>query len=107
VVVVLDDREVKATSTNISEAGIALFSRQALPKKGKPHLRFTLPNSKIALEIESEVAWADLKGHAGLRFVNVPESTQEALEKWLNQEMEKPLPGAIENLPGNGSGVIQ
>jgi DNA-binding response OmpR family regulator len=107
VVVVLDDKEVKATSTNLSEGGMALFSRQALPKHGSARLRFTLPKSNLALEIESEVAWADLKGHAGLRFVNVPESTQESLEKWFNQDMEKQLPGSIENLPGDGSGVIQ
>jgi DNA-binding response OmpR family regulator len=100
VVVVLDDKEVKATSTNISEGGIALFSRQALPKHGNVHVRFSLPDSTLSLEIESVVAWADLKGHAGLRFVNVPESTQQSLEKWLNQEMEKPLPGPIDNLPG-------
>ncbi len=105
VLVILDDKEVKATSTNISEGGIALFSRQALPKHGSARLRFTLPHSGIALEIESEVAWADLKGHAGLRFVNLPESTEESLEKWLSRE--KQPPSSIETLPANGPGVIQ
>jgi CheY-like chemotaxis protein len=105
VVVLMDDHEWKATSTNISEGGIALLSRQALPKQGKPRLRFTLPGSKIALEIESEVAWANQKGHAGLRFLNVPESTQESLEQWFNQELERQVPSSAETRPSNGSGA--
>jgi CheY-like chemotaxis protein len=107
VVVVSDENEWKATSTNISEGGMALTSPQALPKQGTPRLRFTLPGSKTALEVESEVAWVDPKGHAGLRFVNVPQSSQECLEKWLNQEMERQFPASTEKLPGSSSKVIQ
>jgi CheY-like chemotaxis protein len=105
--VVLDEQKWKATATNISEGGIALLLRQALPKQGKPRLLFTLPNSNIALEIESEVAWADLKGQVGLRFINVPPSTQESIEEWLNQELERQVPGSGESLPGDGAGGIQ
>jgi CheY-like chemotaxis protein len=107
VAVVLDEKEWRATATNISEGGIALLLRQALPKQGKPQLRFTLPKSTIALEIESEVAWADQKGQVGLRFVNVPPSTQESIEQWLNQELERQVPGSAESLPSNGNGAMQ
>src|SRR5271163_2896892 len=92
--VVLDDKEVKATSTNISEGGIALVSHQALPNGGRPRLQFTLPETVALLAVESEVTWADVKGHVGLRFRNLPESSLAQLEQWLNLQLEKPGPGA-------------
>src|SRR5580698_9534710 len=56
--VVLGDKEIKATSTNISEGGIALMLHNAIPKSATPRLQFTLPETKLALDVETEVAWA-------------------------------------------------
>jgi len=105
--VVLGDKELKATSTNVSEGGIALILHQALPKDATPRLQFTLPETKLALDVEAQVTWADIKGHVGLRFLNVPQSSQELLEKWLNEQMEKQLPGAKGMLAGSGPESIQ
>jgi len=96
--VILGERELRATSTNISEGGIALMLKEALPKGATPRLRFTLPEIKLAMDVESEVAWADMKGLAGFRFHNVPQSSQEQLEGWLNQQMEKELAGTPDRL---------
>jgi DNA-binding response OmpR family regulator len=87
------EKEMEATSTDISEGGMALQLRRALPKNATPRARFTLPESGLALDVEAQVAWADLKGRVGLRFMNMPESSRESLESWLNQQMEKELPG--------------
>jgi DNA-binding response OmpR family regulator len=84
----LEGKELKATSTNISEGGIALLLKEGQPKNGSARLRFTLPGSKYTLELESEIAWTT-KGHAGLRFLNVPAESQERLQEWLNREIEK------------------
>jgi DNA-binding response OmpR family regulator len=105
--VILSDKELKATSTNISEGGMALILHQALPKGATPHLQFTLPETKLSLDVETEIAWADIKGHVGLRFLNVPQSSQELLEKWLNEQMDKQLPGAKELLASSGSESLQ
>ena len=78
--VVLEGKTVTATSTNVSEGGIALLLREALPKGAAPHLKFSLPGSNLHMEVEAEVAWNDMKGLAGLRFHNVPKSSQEQLE---------------------------
>lgn len=104
--VVLDEKELRATSTNISERGIALMLHQALPKNATPRLQFTLPETKMAMEMEAEVAWADLKGHAGLRFLKVPQSSQILLEKWLNERMEK-LPADKEKLASSSAEAIR
>jgi CheY-like chemotaxis protein len=105
--VVLDEKEFRATSTNISEGGIALRLHQALPKSGKPHLQFTLPKTSNAMEVESELAWADMRGNVGLRFRNVPESSQKRLEQWLNQQTDQPGPSSQEKVAGSSSGAIQ
>jgi CheY-like chemotaxis protein len=104
--VVLDDKEIKGTSTNISEGGMALVLHQALPKGATPRLQFTLPDTGVSLEVETEVAWADIKGHVGLRFHNVPQSSQALLERWLGEQMAQ-LSGDKEKLDGSSSDVIQ
>ncbi len=90
--VILQDKEIKATSTNVSEGGIALLLHQALPKNASPRLQFTLPASNLSMDVEATVAWADIKGHVGFRFLNVPQSSQQRLEKWLDDQMEKHPP---------------
>jgi DNA-binding response OmpR family regulator len=91
--IVLEEKQIKATSTNISEGGIAIQVHQALPKNAAPRLKFTLPGTSLSFDVESEVAWADIKGFVGLRFLNLPASTQEQLERWLDNQLEK-TPGA-------------
>ena len=96
--VMLEGKSLSATSTNISEGGIALMLREALPKGAAPHLKFSLPEGNLQFEVEAEVAWVDVKGRAGFRFRNVPKSSQEQLEKWLDERMEEEFPGAKERL---------
>jgi DNA-binding response OmpR family regulator len=105
--VTLGEKEVRATSTNISEGGIALMLREALPKGATPRLQFTLPEINLAMDVESEVAWADMKGRAGFRFHNVAQSSQQQLEGWLNQQIEKELPHSAERQTPPGSGNVQ
>src|ERR1017187_131354 len=100
VCLVLGDKEWKAQSTNISEGGIALLLHHALPKNATPRLRFTLPGTNLSLEVETEIAWADLKGYMGLRFLNLPASSQESLEGWLGEQMEQQVAGSKDGLAG-------
>ena len=104
--VVLSDKEINGNSTNISEGGMALMLHHAIPKGAAPRLQFTLPNTNLAIDVDAEVAWADLKGQVGLRFLNVPQSSQQLLEKWLDEQMERELPGAKEMLAGPNSEIV-
>jgi len=85
---------------------MALLLHQAIPKNATPRVHFTLPETSLALDLEAEVAWADLKGRVGLRFRNVAAGSQEHLEKWLNQQMQKKLPEA-KDAASAGSEAIQ
>ena len=49
--VVLDGKTLTATSTNISEGGIALLLKEALPKGATPTLKFSLPESSIKIDV--------------------------------------------------------
>jgi CheY-like chemotaxis protein len=103
VTLILDDKEVTATSTNISEGGIALMLREALPKGAMPHLKFVLPEINLSMDVEAEVTWADIKGRVGCRFHNIPEGSQKLLEQWLDEQMEKEFPGANDRIAAGES----
>src|SRR6266702_3927959 len=75
--VIYEGKTLQATSTNISEGGIALMLREALPKGAAPHLKFSVPDTNIHIDVEAEVAWVNVKGLAGLRFQNLAQSSQE------------------------------
>jgi CheY-like chemotaxis protein len=105
--IVLGNQVVKATSTNISESGIAIVLREALPKGATPLLQFSLPESTRKLELEAEVVWADFKGRAGLRFHNVSTDSQDVLERWLDERLEEEIPGAKEKIAATESGNVQ
>jgi CheY-like chemotaxis protein len=96
--VVLEGKTLTATGTNISEGGMAVVLREALPKGAMPHLKFRLPDSSIDFDVEAEVAWADFKGLAGLRFHHVPSAAQAQLEQWLDDRMEEEFPGSKDRL---------
>jgi CheY-like chemotaxis protein len=102
--VVYEGKTLNATSTNVSEGGIALMLREALPKGASPHLQFSLPGGS-QMEVEAEVAWVDVKGLAGFRFQNVPKSSQERLEQWLDDQIEKEFPGTKERLAAAEAGT--
>ncbi|HLW84986.1 MAG TPA: response regulator [Candidatus Sulfotelmatobacter sp.] len=106
VTVVLTEKELKATSTNISEGGIALVLKEALPKGATPRLKFVVPDINLSMDVEAEVSWADINGRAGFRFHNVAEATQKILEKWLDDRMEKEFPGAKDRIAA-ASGTLQ
>jgi CheY-like chemotaxis protein len=105
--ILFDDKVVKATSTNISESGIALMLRGALPKGVVTRIQLSLPDTNLYLDVEAEVVWADIKGRAGLRFHNVEKSTQERLEKWLDERLEEEIPGAKQRIAAAESERLQ
>ena len=81
--------EMKAVATNVSEGGMAICFEGTLPRKSGLKVRFTLPETKLAMEPKAEVAWADGLGRAGVKFVDVPESSREQMEKWILRRMER------------------
>jgi c-di-GMP-binding flagellar brake protein YcgR len=88
--------ELTATAINVSEGGMAVRILGKLPKDAQAQLRFTLPGANISLELKGEVAWADGTGHAGVRFVEVPQSSQYQLDKWLTDQLQEEMPKRLQ-----------
>ena len=92
--------EISATVTNLSEGGMAIRFVGTLPKESQVLLRFTLPGANVSLELKGEVAWSDGGGHAGIRFVEVPQSSQYQLDKWLTERLKEAVPAPLQNYAG-------
>lgn len=90
--IVIGNEEWTATSTNISEGGMALQLHKALPKGALPRLQFTLPGTKVEISVDAALAWVNIKGSAGLRFREMSASSREALQQWLDRQVEKDIP---------------
>jgi CheY-like chemotaxis protein len=90
-------QEFKATATNISDGGIAIRYRGSVPKGGISRVCFTVPDSDICMEPRGEFAWIDDSGRAGIRFVDLPKSSQAKLDLWLTEQLAKiDCPDAVE-----------
>ena len=81
--------ELRATTTNISEGGMAILLQGRLPKGGILKVVFALPGSAVAMEPRAGLAWASADGRAGIRFLEMPQSSREQLDHWLMQQLEK------------------
>ena len=79
---------MKCVATNLSEGGMALHFDGTLPKGAISKVTFVLPGTRISMEPRGDIAWADGLGRAGLKFVDVPESSREQLEKWILKRIE-------------------
>jgi len=75
--------------TNVSEGGMAVALREQVSPNWMVEVRFDLPGIPETLEIKGEFAWADGKGHAGIRFVYVPMDSKRWLGKWLAERVEE------------------
>ena len=89
-------QELKATSTNLSDGGMAIRFRGKLPKGGISRVCFSIPDSDICMEPKGEFAWVDEKGRAGVRFLELPRSSRQRLESWLTEQLMKTKPGTTE-----------
>jgi CheY-like chemotaxis protein len=87
--------ELTGTTTDVSEGGMALRVTGKLPKSAEARLQFTLPGSNTSLELKGSIAWADGSGNAGIKFVEVPQSSQYQLEKWLTDHLQGELPSPL------------
>jgi CheY-like chemotaxis protein len=92
----LPHQELTATTTNLSEGGMAIRVIGKLPKDAAAQFRFTLPGVGTTLDLKGQVAWADGTGHAGVRFIEVPQSSQYQLEKWLTDRMQEEMPERLQ-----------
>jgi len=80
-----EGQKLKATITNISEGGMAIFFRGKFPS-GRVSANFKLPGVATPLEPKVQLAWMDDSGRAGLQFVDVAKDMRDQLDQWLTEQ---------------------
>ncbi len=80
--------DFSATTSNLSEGGMAVRLTAKLQKSTEVKVQFALPGTASSLELKAMIAWAD-EGHAGIKFLDVPQSSQYQLDKWLTDRLQK------------------
>jgi c-di-GMP-binding flagellar brake protein YcgR len=80
-----EGQKLKATITNISEGGMAIFFRGKFPS-GRVSANFKLPGVATPLEPKVQLAWMNDSGRAGLQFFDVAKDMRDQLDQWLTEQ---------------------
>jgi TonB family protein len=72
---------------NLSEGGISVQAAAALDPTEPVTLLLEIPRVRKRVEVKGEIAWLSAsKKEAGIRFVDLPESTLKQIQKWMARE---------------------
>lgn len=77
--------DAPAPLLNLSEDGVALHSQGKMPPPCRVYFQFTLPGDPAIVRLSGEVVWQDARGHVGVHFTHLPQTSRRALDSWLNR----------------------
>jgi PilZ domain len=77
---------LQAHILNVSQGGVRVHARKALPGTGPVRVDFALPGTKRSLKLDGEVVWRNGQGDAGIRFLDANVKTKRNLQLWLERE---------------------
>jgi c-di-GMP-binding flagellar brake protein YcgR len=80
-----EGQKLKATITNLSEGGMAIFFGGKFPLSSVS-ANFKLPGAATPLETKVQIAWMEDSGRAGLRFIGMPKDSKKQLDQWLTEQ---------------------
>src|SRR4051812_4431575 len=78
-----EGQKLKVSLTNLSEGGMAIFSRGPLPKGSVSSVSLKLPENASALDPKVQIAWIDVPGRAAFFFIKMPKESRTRLDAWL------------------------
>jgi hypothetical protein len=79
-------KRLKAHLMNLSQGGVGIRLSQPVALPGPVRVSFQLPESKVQLKLQGEVAWIDKMGNAGIRFLDMSPDVKRDLKLWLAQQ---------------------
>lgn len=87
VTVVSNHGRANVTSINLSVGGIGLQGiSNPFQLAGTVQLSFTLPEDTEQLELQGQIAWADMQGKAGVRFAKLLPDAESRLQAWMRRQ---------------------
>ena len=90
-----DGAQQKATTSDLSEGGMAVYVSRRAQKSGALGVKFTLPGDETVIECHGEIAWDTGGSQVGIRFVDLVAELRAQLKTWLarhSPEIEKDEP---------------
>ena len=80
--------QVRATLVDLAEDGMAVNFGKKLPPTSKVYFQFQLPGQKTTVRLSGQVVWQDWNGHAGVQFVDVPQTSRRIMSEWLQNNLD-------------------
>jgi DNA-binding NtrC family response regulator len=83
------DEELTVRSINLAAGGLAVSGLvNPLKCSGDLEIRFTMPEG-MAVEATGRIAWADVRGKAGLRFTQIDAQVVAKLQQWISDKQQE------------------
>jgi hypothetical protein len=79
-------KKVEAHLMNLSQGGVGIRLSRPVALPSPVRVSFQLPESKIQMKAQGEVAWIDKLGNAGIRFLGMSPTVKRDLQLWLAQQ---------------------
>jgi hypothetical protein len=79
-------KRVEAHLMNLSQGGVGIRLYRPVALPGPVRVSFQLPESKVQMKLQGEVAWIDKMGNAGIRFLDMSPEVKRDLKLWLAQQ---------------------
>ena len=81
--------EIRGPIVNICEGGLGVRAELS-EGQNLQQITFSLPDSAQPIVCDAKVSWVDeLKGRAGIRFVDLPEEARERIRNWVSSKTNK------------------
>jgi CheY-like chemotaxis protein len=76
---------------DIGDGGTLIHTASRIPPACKVYFEFALPGQQELVRLSGEVAWQDATGRTGIRFLDVPQSSRNLMQTWLEQNSSPPV----------------
>jgi CheY-like chemotaxis protein len=85
---------------DLGDGGTLIHTASRIPPECKVYFEFALPGQQELVRLSGEVAWQDASGRTGIRFLDVPQSSRNLMQAWMQQNGSQPL---AEATPGGAA----
>jgi CheY-like chemotaxis protein len=79
-------KNVEAQLINLSQGGVQVRIDNGFDPNDLTRASFSLPGTDCEVKADVEVAWSDMRGNVGIRFMKLAEPMQNTLRLWLAQQ---------------------
>jgi len=87
-----DSNTLEGILLDLSNGGMDVLAAKPLPSAALVRFTFELPDTSTIIEGDAEVAWGNVNGQTGMRFLDMDPKVREQLGEWLTNHCHEALP---------------